>query len=112
MPLRLISILYNESLIHYGENNEQSFLNKELSIIEGLLNGIISEKGNWGSHVEGFEKISWPPEEAMFLRAIENFDLFYDEVYKVLTPVRRDLINLTNLISPVSHKLLNTHNLY
>ena len=73
-----------ESLIHYGENNKQSFLNKELNIIEGLLNGIIKEEGNWGSYVEGFEKISWPPEEAMFLRVIENFESFYDEVYNVL----------------------------
>ena len=92
-----------ESLIHYGENNKQSFLNKELNIIEGLLNGIIKEEGNWGSYVEGFEKISWPPEEAMFLRVIENFESFYDEVYNVLISffpkIAKDKIFLEDLIA-------------
>ena len=73
-----------ESLIHYGEKNNQSFLNKELNIIDGLADQILSEKG-YDQFVEGFEEISWPPEEALFLRTIENFDLFYEDVYKVLT---------------------------
>ena len=72
-----------ESLIHYGEKNNQSFLNKELNIIDGLADQILSEKG-YDQFVEGFEEISWPPEEALFLRTIENFDLFYEEVCKVL----------------------------
>jgi hypothetical protein len=72
-----------ESLIHYGEKNNQSFLNKELNIIDGLVDRILSEKG-YDQFVEGFEEISWPPEEALFLRTIENFDLFYEEVCKVL----------------------------
>jgi radical SAM superfamily enzyme YgiQ (UPF0313 family) len=73
-----------ESLIHYGEKNKQSFINKELNIIDGLVDRILSEKG-YDQFVEGFEEISWPPEEALFLRTIENFDLFYEDVYKVLT---------------------------
>jgi hypothetical protein len=73
-----------ESLIHYGEKNNQSFLNKELNIIDGLVDRILNEKG-YDQFVEGFEEISWPPEEAMFLRTIENFDLFYEEIYKILT---------------------------
>jgi len=73
-----------ESLIHYGEKNKQSFINKELNIIDGLVDRILSEKG-YDQFVEGFEEISWPPEEALFLRTIENFDLFYEDVYKALT---------------------------
>jgi hypothetical protein len=45
---------------------------------------MLSEK-SYAQFVDGFEQIAWPPEEAMFLRTIENFDLFYDEVCKVLT---------------------------
>lgn len=73
-----------ESFIHYGEKNKQSFISKELNIIDGLVDRILSEKG-YDQFVEGFEEISWPPEEALFLRTIENFDLFYEDVYKVLT---------------------------
>ena len=73
-----------ESLVDYGEKNKQSFLNKELNIIEGLLNKMLSKK-SYAQFVDGFEQIAWPPEEAMFLRTIENFDIFYDEVYKALT---------------------------
>ena len=73
-----------ESLILYGEKNKQSFLNKELTIIDGLVDQILNEKG-YDQFVDGFEEISWPPEEALFLRTIENFDLFYEDVYKVFT---------------------------
>jgi len=73
-----------ESLVDYGEKNKQSFLNKELNIIEGLLNKMLNKK-SYAQFVDGFEQIAWPPEEAMFLRTIENFDIFYDEVYKALT---------------------------
>ena len=73
-----------ELLINYGEKNKKSFLNKELNIIEGLLNKMLSEK-SYAQYVDGFEQISWPPEEAMFLRTIENFDLFYSEVYEAIT---------------------------
>ena len=45
---------------------------------------MLSEK-SYAQYVDGFEQIAWPPEEAMFLRTIENFDLFYDEAYKALT---------------------------
>ena len=74
-----------ELLIDYGEKNKQSFLNKELNNIEEVLNRMISGKDSQAQYVDGFEEISWPPEEALFLRTIENFDLFYDEIYKVLT---------------------------
>ena len=74
-----------ELLINYGEKNKQSFLYKELNNIEEVLNGMINGKNSHAQYVDGFEEISWPPEEALFLRTIENFDLFYDEIYKVLT---------------------------
>jgi len=73
-----------ELLINYGEKNKQSFLYKELNIIEEVLNRMINGKNSQAQYVDSFEEISWPPEEALFLRTIENFDLFYDEVYKVL----------------------------
>ena len=44
---------------------------------------MLDEK-SYAQYVDDFEQISWPPEEAMFLRTIENFDLFYDEVCKAL----------------------------
>ena len=45
---------------------------------------MLSEK-SYAQYVDDFEQIAWPPEEAMFLRTIENFDLFYEEVYKHVT---------------------------
>ena len=73
-----------ELILNYGKQNNKSLIKKELDKIEILLNGVLRGK-NFDQYVEDFEKITWPPEEAMFLRIIENFDLFYDEIYEILT---------------------------
>ena len=92
-----------ELLINYGEKNKESFLNKELNYIEEILDRMISGKSSHAQYVDGFEEIQWPPEEALFLRTIENFDLFYEEVYKILTKkfqkTDEDKVFLDDLIS-------------
>ena len=72
-----------ESILEYGERNQNSFIKKELDNIEKLLDGVL-KGGGFDQYVDGFEKITWPPEEAMFLRTIENFDLFYNEINSIL----------------------------
>ena len=72
-----------EMIIEHGKQNKDSLISKELQNIEKLLNGVLKGK-SFDQYVDDFESITWPPEEAMFLRIIENFDKFYEEIFEIL----------------------------
>jgi len=88
--LQVVSVvLYNLYGIKYKDfyqkllESDSSVINNELSMIDNLLNGVLVGKG-FDQYLDNFEHISWPPEEATFLRILEHLDDFYEEVYKFI----------------------------
>tara|TARA_R110002020_G_scaffold130148_1_gene291271 strand:- start:20736 stop:22679 length:1944 start_codon:yes stop_codon:yes gene_type:complete len=72
------SELYKE-LIKYGESKPESILGRELQRVDQLLDGVFSG-GGFDQYVPQFENVSWPAEEATFLRISEHLEQFYSEV--------------------------------
>ena len=87
------SDFYN-SILNYGTQYKNSVLGKELSILDSLLENVVEGKG-FDQKVEEFENITWPPEEAMFLRIQENFKEFYIELTNIVKTLLRNK-NLEN----------------
>jgi len=81
------NIKYSElytSLIKYGEENPDTIIGQELCILNNLLNNVLNG-GEFGQSVPEFEDISWPPEEASYLRISEKSDVFYKEIKEFLS---------------------------
>jgi len=88
--LQIVSIIFRHhfgikygdfyrNLISYGEKNPESIFGKELKIVDELIEGIFNGSG-FDQFVPGFEEVSWPPEEASYLRISENLEQFYEEI--------------------------------
>ena len=74
---------FYEGLIKYGETNSQGIIGTELQKIDDLLNGVFQGDG-FDQRVLNFEDVSWPPEEATFLRISEKLNDFYLEIKNYL----------------------------
>jgi len=74
---------FYKGVIEFGESNPKTIIGKELKKIDILLNGVLLGNG-FGQRVVGFENISWPPEEASYLRVSEKIDDFYLEIENFL----------------------------
>jgi hypothetical protein len=96
-------IKYSEfysSIIKYGEDNPCTIIGKELKKIDTLLNGVLSGSG-FDQEVPGFESVSWPPEEATYLRVSEKIDDFYFEIKKFLQSKYKNLFIDNKVLSDV-----------
>jgi len=74
---------FYEGIIKYGENNGETIIGKELKKTDELLRGVLSGKG-FDQEVPEFELVSWPPEEATYLRVSEQINEFYSEIESFL----------------------------
>tara|TARA_R110001599_G_scaffold50839_9_gene143148 strand:+ start:1262 stop:3235 length:1974 start_codon:yes stop_codon:yes gene_type:complete len=70
---------FYKAIVKYGEDNPDTTLGKELCYVDNLIDGVFTG-GGYDQYVPGFEDISWPPEEASYLRVSENLDTFYEEI--------------------------------
>jgi len=89
---------FYKGLIEYGETHPESIIGNELQRVDELLDGVFSGQG-FDQYVPQFENISWPAEEAAFLRISEKLDQFYIEVTTFATmrfPVLNQNKNILN----------------
>jgi len=100
-------------LITHGENNPLGIIGSELKIIDSLLDGVFCGKG-FGQSVPEFEDITWPPEEATFLRISENLEDFYLEIeaflYSNYLILLKDRDIITDVLNYQKNRLVNYHN--
>jgi radical SAM superfamily enzyme YgiQ (UPF0313 family) len=88
---------FYQKLISYNTTRSTS-INKELGMLDNLLRDVLKGKG-FDQYVPGFEKISWPSEEASFLRISNKINTFYGEIKKFIRKEfpslkgQRDMIN-------------------
>jgi len=90
------SDFYQRLLSHSAKTD--TIINQELANLDNLLNDVLNGNG-FDQHVDGFETISWPTEEASFLRISDKINKYYEEI-KVFTQEefpelseKRDLID-------------------
>tara|TARA_R110002110_G_scaffold128295_4_gene307904 strand:+ start:4611 stop:6545 length:1935 start_codon:yes stop_codon:yes gene_type:complete len=73
---------FYQKLINYNAPRK-TIISKELETIDNLLQGALKGKG-LDQYVPEFENISWPSEEASFLRISNKIDTFYSEIKKFI----------------------------
>lgn len=99
---------FYESFIDYFEKRKYSVVGRELSKIDILLDKVFLGKG-FDQTVQGFLDVTWPAEEAAFLRISCEIDKFYAEVKKFVKAsfsiVERDL--LRDLINYQKNLIVN-----
>ncbi|MEO5351842.1 MAG: radical SAM protein [Magnetococcus sp. XQGC-1] len=74
---------FYKSIIEYGRAREDSFIGKELSALDKILANVLCGIG-FDQFIPGFEEISWPYEEASFLRFTEAMELFFLEAREIV----------------------------
>tara|TARA_B100000700_G_C15045666_1_gene857819 strand:+ start:155 stop:2083 length:1929 start_codon:yes stop_codon:yes gene_type:complete len=67
-------------IIEYFENKEDTIVGSELQKVHELITGVFSGNG-FDQYVHDFLNVSWPAEEASFLRISNNLDLFYKQIH-------------------------------
>jgi len=67
------------SLIDYFEKKDDTVLGNELKITDNLIDDVFKGNG-FDQYVPGFLDVSWPSEEASFLRISCAIEKFYDEI--------------------------------
>ncbi|MEO5339397.1 MAG: hypothetical protein H7837_02595 [Magnetococcus sp. MYC-9] len=72
-----------QSLVTYGRARPESLLGRELQALDGVLSNVLNGIG-FDQFVPEFEQISWPYEEAAFLRFSENRERFYHEAREAI----------------------------
>jgi hypothetical protein len=70
---------FYKAIVKYGEDSTNTMIGKELQCVSNLIEGVFVGNG-FDQYVPGFEDISWPPEEASYLRVSEDLDTFYKEI--------------------------------
>lgn len=70
---------FYERLIDYAGRDSDTLLGCEFASFESTLDAILNETGR-PIFVKEFGDITWPPEEAAFLRLIANREKFYSEI--------------------------------
>ena len=70
---------FYESLIVYGKSQPDSKVNEELTILDGKLDDIMAGIGI-DQYLPEFTDVTWPLEEASFLRLTDRLDELFDEM--------------------------------
>ena len=93
------SNFYN-AILDYGLKNPNTVIGTELFHLEDLLNNVLKGSG-FDQKVEEFENITWPPEEAMFLRILNKLDQFYVEIREIVNDLVPNNNTKNNLIDEI-----------
>jgi hypothetical protein len=72
------------SLLSYGHKNPDTIIGQEVRSFQDGLERMLSGE-EYGQELPSYElNISWPPEEATYMRILENRDTFYSELLSFL----------------------------
>lgn len=115
-PLQAISIFMNyayripygkfyKEFIRFSGKKRNTFLYKELKILNSILDNVLKGEG-FDQYLPEFLDISWPVEEATFLRLEKDIDAFYSQVRLFI----EEIANINNVEVPP--KLLDDLILY
>lgn len=88
---------FYKGIIDFGELNPDTILGQELQSVDELLNGVFNGNG-FDQEVSEFESISWPPEEATYLRISEKIDVFYTEIKNFLFKKYSNFFNRNEIL--------------
>ena len=72
------SIFY-EAILEFGHLQPASFIGKELTTLNKVLDNVLAGIG-FDQYLPGFLEVTWPSEEASFLRFSEDSSLLYREI--------------------------------
>jgi len=70
---------FYESLLEFGYDHPDGYVGKELQILNEVLDRVLAG-GEYGQYLYEFSDVSWPSEEASFLRYTKIKDELYDEI--------------------------------
>lgn len=70
---------FYEELVIYGYDNPEGLIGKELTTLDGVLDGVLAGRG-FDQYLPDFSDVSWPPEEASLLRYSNVKDELYFEL--------------------------------
>lgn len=70
---------FYEGLVEWGHRQPKTLIGSELGRLDEILDNVIAGIG-FDQYVDGFIDISWPHEEAAYLRISDQQDRFFDEV--------------------------------
>ena len=72
------------SLLNYGHKNPDTIIGQEVCLFQDGLERLLSGE-EYGQELPSYKlNISWPPEEATYMRILENRDTFYSELLSFL----------------------------
>ena len=104
---------FYSSLIRYGESHPIGIIGSELKIIDSLLDGVFLGKG-FGQSLTEFADITWPSEEATFLRISENLEDFYleieDFIYSSYSTLLKDRDIVVDVLNYQKNRLVSYNN--
>lgn len=83
---------FYESLIQYGRENKETLIGRELIILDSMLDNVFKGIG-FDQYLLEFGEVTWPPEEASFLRFSDNIEMLYQE----LTVFLEKLLDVNNI---------------
>jgi hypothetical protein len=74
---------FYKAILRYGKENPDSLIGQEMQVFGDVLENVVAGIG-FSQYVPQFSDITWPPEEASWLRFSENMDGLYAEFERVL----------------------------
>ncbi len=75
---------FYESLIEWAEKNPDTVCGKVLSFLRSKYEEILEGDGSLTHYDEAFGTITWPLDEFIFLRVVQDYDLFYEQIIPFL----------------------------
>lgn len=75
---------FYEALIEWAEKNPDSVCGRVLAFLRGKYEEILEGDGSLTHFDEAFGGITWPLDEFIFLRIVQEYDLFYEEIMPFL----------------------------
>ena len=86
------SIAYSkfyESLLEFGMENTGTLIHTELQQLDRILDRVMDGIG-FDQRLKGYGDISWPAEEASFIRLNSSLPVFFEQIKKFWTSITRD----------------------
>lgn len=99
---------YEELLSYFKKNRTSTIIGEEMDHLDTVLNNVLNGIG-FNQYLPQFSNITWPPEEASFLRLSENKDRLFEEFRMFFNEFTKNyMIRLDNgLINNLFHYQFN-----
>lgn len=98
---------FYEKLIQFAWDNPGTLIGEEIRKIEHLLDSVIAGRP-WDTMVKEAGNVTWPPEEASFLRLMKNQEMFYGQIrmFVAYTEWQTERIHLLNKMLKTNQEAL------